>query len=125
MSEHFLEGETVRVDYPDGAWIDIVEEFTQEDNDYITGKMVNIRGQKGKGKDAKTDMEFKIGRMAVLERAVRKWSFPEPINPDTLSRLRIRYREPLLAKIDELAAAQSEWLEKNYKTASLATSTEA
>ena len=113
MSVHFLEGETERVECPDGEWIEIKQELSQDDQDFIMGRMVTVGGGKGK-----SDVQFKVGRMATLERAVVKWSFPEPINADTLSRLRGRYREMILAKIDELSVAQSSWLTKNSKTAS-------
>jgi hypothetical protein len=118
MSQFFIEAETVRVDYPDGNWIDVKEELSQEDQDYIMGRMVSVRGSKGKGKDAQSDIEFKVGRMALLERAVAKWSFDKPVNADNISRLRNRYREMVLAKIDELAETQSAWLSKNSQTAS-------
>ena len=109
MSEWFIEDEAVRIDYPDGAWIEVKSELTQRDQDYITNAMMTYKGK---------EMEVKIGRLALLERMVIKWSFSVPVNSDNLSKLRRKYRQPLLERCDQLNSEAYDYLSKNSETAS-------
>ena len=104
MSEFFLDSEVVRVGFPDEQWIDIKEELTQADQDAVTNAMVKMHG---------SEMEMTIGRTILLERMVVAWSFPEPVNAENLSRLRRKYREPTLVKIDEVNTQAYSYLAKN------------
>lgn len=109
MSEFFIEDETVRLDYADGQWVDVKSELTQRDQDYITNAMMTYKGK---------EMEVKIGRLALLERMVIKWSFSVPVNSDNLSKLRRKYRQPLLERCDQLNSEAYDYLSKNSETAS-------
>ena len=104
MSEFFLDSEVVRVGFPDEQWIDIKEELTQADQDAVTNAMVKMHG---------SEMEMTIGRTILLQRMVVAWSFPEPVNAENLSRLRRKYREPTLVKIDELNSQAYNYIAKN------------
>lgn len=104
MSEFFLDSEVVRIDFEDGQWVEVKEELTQADQDAITNAMVKVHG---------TEMDMTIGRITLLERMVVAWSFPEPVNPENLSRLRRKYREPTLVRIDELNSQAYDYLRKN------------
>jgi len=98
MSEHFYESEKVRIDFPDGNWVEVKQELTQADQDYILNQMA-------KGKENTIQME--LGQLPLLERSILDWSFQKesqkvPINRENISRLRVRYRTKLLIEIDRL-----------------------
>jgi hypothetical protein len=93
----FQGNETVRVDFPDGEWVDVKEELSQADQDFITNSMISVTTE-GKSANVSTN----LGKLALLERAVVKWSFPDMLNRENLSILKRKYRVPLLQKIDEL-----------------------
>jgi hypothetical protein len=106
MSNEFLEDEKVRVDFPDGNWVDLKPELTQADQDYIMTKMMK------KGLD-----DAQLGRLPLLERCILAWSFtkdgaPVGINSDTISKLRRKYREVLLTKINDLNMESVEFQKK-------------
>ena len=67
-------------------------------------------------------INLNLGKLPLLIRSIVAWSFAEdgkpiPVNPDTISRLRARYREPILTKIDELQTQAGQFL-KNSPMAS-------
>lgn len=107
MGKEFLDSEVFRVEFPDKNWVDIKEELTQEDQDYIITEM------------AQTDGEgFKLGRLTLLERSITDWSFLNgdgrvAINRDNISRLRLKYRNQVLTEIDKLSNESMEWSSKN------------
>ena len=92
-----------RVTFPDGQWVDIKKEFSQDDSDYIMNAMASA-----KAVEEKPQIEMNLGKMATLERAVVAWSFtiddgtPAMINADNLSSLSAKYRMILLKEIDRL-----------------------
>ena len=100
----FNKGETVRIDFPDGEWVDVKEELNQADQDYIMNSMAAVK---------EAAVSFNLGRLALLERSVVAWSQPESINRDNLSNMKRQYREPVLTKIDELNAKPYEYVTKN------------
>ncbi len=108
MGEHFLSGEKVRVEFPDQSWIDVNEELSQADQDYIMNQMARADVTGGKQK-----VEISIGQLALLERAIVAWSFPEPVNRENISNLRGRYRLKVLLEVDRLNGAALEWSRKN------------
>ena len=110
MNEYFIGVETVRVDFPDGQWVEVKSELTQEDQDIITNAMVKLKENR--------DMDLNIGRLILLERMVVSWSFPEPITRANLSRLRRKYRQPVLDRCDELNTAAWGYVTKNSGGAS-------
>ena len=107
MGKEFLDQEVFRVEFPDENWVDVKEELTQEDQDYIITEM------------AQTDGEgFKLGRLSLLERSITAWSFQNGdgriiINRDNISRLRLKYRNQVLTEIDRLSNESMEWASKN------------
>lgn len=107
MGKEFLDSETFRVEFPDKNWVDIKEEMTQEDQDFIITEM------------AQTDGEgFKLGRLSLMERSITDWSFQNgdgrvAINRDNISRLRLKYRNQILTEIDRLSTESMEWASKN------------
>jgi hypothetical protein len=96
----FQGDETVRVDFPDGEWVDVKEELSQADQDYILNAMAQL--QDGK-------MSMTLGRLALLERSVKAWSFPEPVTKENINTLKVKYRTVLLEKIDALNSAATEF----------------
>jgi len=106
---HFIENETERVEFPDGNWVEVKAELTQEDQDFITNAMIKLK---------ENEIDMKVGRMALLERMVVAWSFDRPVNKANLSLLRRKYREPVLERIDKLNSSAFEYLVKNSDTAS-------
>ena len=110
MSEFFIEDETEQIDFPDGQWVKVKQELTQEDQDFITNAMVKMKG--------KNELEMVVGRLTLLERMVVAWSFEVPVNRDNLSKLRRRYREPVLERINELNSDAYDYLGKNSEGAS-------
>lgn len=104
MSQFFIESETEKVEFPDGEWIDLKQELDQEDQDAIAGAMLKLKGK---------DIEMQVGRLILLERMVVAWSFDAPINKSNLSKLRRKYREPVLEKINDLNSAAFEYVTKN------------
>lgn len=114
MGKFFSTGETFRVTFPDGEFVDIKQEFSQADLDYITSKMMQTKvSTDGKSKpEAEVAMVF--GKQATLERAIVAWSFqeegkPVPVTPDNISNLRMKYRTKVLAEIDRLASEAGEF----------------
>jgi hypothetical protein len=97
MNKGIQENETYRMEYPDGEWIEIKAEFSQEDEDDISTAMLAVETH---GKHA--DVSTRLGKMATLKCAIRAWSLPIPINDENISHLKRMYRIPLLQKIDEL-----------------------
>ena len=110
MSEWFIEDEREKVEFPDGSWVEIKTELTQEDQDAITTAMVKMRDNK--------DIDMVVGRLILLERMVVAWSFDPPVNKANLSKLRRKYREPVLKRIDELNGQNWEYIAKNSSAAS-------
>lgn len=110
MSEFFIEDETEQINFPDGQWVRVKQELTQEDQDIITNAMVKLKENR--------DMDLNIGRLILLERMVVSWSFPEPITRANLSRLRRKYRQPVLDRCDELNTAAWGYVTKNSGGAS-------
>ena len=102
MGEFFLDSEVVRVCFQDDNWVDVKEELTQADQDYIMGQMV-------KGEVIKPE----LGRIPLLERSIVAWSFPEPVNRENIIRLRVRYRVKLLNEINRLNEQALEFVSKN------------
>ena len=114
MGKYFLEDEKVRVNFDDGEWVDIKEELTQADQDYILNQMTFAeQGNNG------TKMEIKLGQLSLLERSIVDWSFLEtngnkiPINSDNISRLRKRYRNKILQEINNLNEKAESFASKN------------
>jgi hypothetical protein len=97
MSEGFSGTETVRISFPDGAWVDVKAELTQEDQDYILNLLGHVSGQK---------VEVTLGRMSLLERAIVSWSFDEPVDHDHINTLRMKYRSKVLTELDKLYSTE-------------------
>jgi hypothetical protein len=109
MGKFFLDGETFRVKFVDGEWVDIKEEFAQADLDYITTQMMKTSVNTRNGKNPEADVSFAFGKVASLTRAIVAWSFaedgkPVPVTAENISNLRNRYRTVLLTEIDRLNA---------------------
>jgi hypothetical protein len=108
MGKYFLDGETFRVSFPDGEWVDIKEEFAQADLDYITTQMMKT-SVNTRNKEPEADVSFAFGKVASLTRAIVAWSFaedgkPVPVTAENISNLRNRYRTRILEEIDRLNA---------------------
>jgi putative SOS response-associated peptidase YedK len=110
VSNYFIEDETEKVTFEDGMWVEIKTELTQEDQDIITSAMIKMRDNK--------DIEMVVGRLILLERMAVRWSFPLPLNKSNLSKLRRKYREPVLQRIDALNSQAFEYIAKNSTGAS-------
>ncbi len=114
MGKYFSSGETVRVSFPDGEFVDIKEEFSQADLDFIMSKMMQARVKTADGEKPGADIEMSFGKQATLERAIVSWSFveegkPVPVTPDNISNLRTKYRTKVLTEIDRLSTASGEF----------------
>lgn len=110
MGEYFLDGEVVRISFPDKEWVDVKEEFTQEDQDYILNRMAKAQA---KGQEAQVEMN--LGRLAMLERAIVAWSFSAELNAENISRLRNRYRSTVLEKVNALNEKATEFAKKSRR----------
>ena len=113
MGKYFLDDEKVRVTFKDGEWVDIKEELTQADQDYIMNQMTSA-GQHG----GTATIEFKLGQMGLLERSILDWSFADGetkilVTPENISRLRLRYRTKVLEEINSLNEKATEFVRKN------------
>ncbi|MDP2731070.1 MAG: hypothetical protein Q8O55_11410 [Dehalococcoidales bacterium] len=109
MGQYFIDQETVRVDFPDGQWIELKEELSQADSDYIMSRMAHAESD---GKTTKT--EIQLGHLALMERMIKGWSFengtgPVPVNRENISVLKTRYRAIALEKINELVEKAGEF----------------
>lgn len=109
MGEFFLDSEKVRIDFPDKNWVDVKAELTQEDQDYILDQMASA------SYDGKTQASISIGkgRLALLERTIIAWSFPEPVTRENISRLRLKYRSKVLDEVGRLNEEAREFVSKN------------
>ena len=103
MSKYFQEDEVTRISFEDGSWVDVKQELTQADMDYITNKLMHAQGTvlAGKGEN-KADIQMDFGRQALLERAIVAWSFDVPVTPEHISALRLKYRSKVLAEASRL-----------------------
>lgn len=81
MSLFLIEGEVKRVEFPDGQWVEIREELTQAEAEYI-----NEDASKGK--------------VRLFEKSVKAWSFPIPVSWDNFDKLRMKYRAGILKAMD-------------------------
>jgi len=99
MSEFFLDSATVRVEFPDGQWIEVKPELTQEDEDYIMSQP----GAKG----------GLLPPMLVLERSIVSWSFDREVSKESISQLKRRYRAKVSAEVVRLNTEALEFVEKN------------
>jgi Zn finger protein HypA/HybF involved in hydrogenase expression len=124
MGKFFQENETVRVEFPDGEYVEIKEELSQDDQDYITSHMASIEDddkKNGSKNDVpkKDKVTLRIGRLTLLERSIVNWSFKDakgesvPINRDNVSRLRVKYRVKVLESIDKQNALAGAFAAKN------------
>jgi hypothetical protein len=115
MGEFFQDSETHRVEFPDGQWVDVKTELSQEDSDYITSRMTRtVTGEDGKSQK----VVLSLGKLAMLERSIVAWSFsgegkPVPITPENISRLRLKYRSKVLEEINRLNEEAAEFVSKN------------
>lgn len=114
MGKYFIGSETVRLKLPDGNWVDLKEELTQADQDYIVNQMGKAEAV---GRQPKITMT--LGKLALLERSIVAWSFigddekPVPVSRESISNLRQRYRVKILEEIDRLSTKASEFVRKN------------
>ncbi len=108
MGEFFADSERVRVDFPDGQWVEIKEELSQGDQDYLLDQMAHAESG---GKDTK--ITFSLGKLALLERSIVAWSFPDLVNKENISRLRLKYRAKVLAEVNRLNEEAGEFIRKN------------
>jgi len=114
MGKYFIGAETVRLEFPDGNWVDVKEELSQADHDYVINEMGRAEAV---GKQTKFTMT--LGKLALLEKYVVAWSFkddkekPVPVSRDTVSNLRQKYRVKILEKIDLLSNKATEFVSKN------------
>jgi len=113
MGEFFADSESVRIDFPDGQWVDVKEELSQADSDYIMSQMAKTEGE---GVGLKPDI--RLGQMPLLERSIIGWSFtdkgqPIPVNQETISTLRVKYRSRVLAEINRLNITALDFILKN------------
>ena len=102
MGKYFIDEKDIyRINFPDGEWIDIKTELSQTDADYITHSMAQT-------KIGNTmEIDIKLGRLPLLECSIVAWSFkdgdnPVPINSETISQLRSKYRILVFKEIDRL-----------------------
>jgi len=107
MSDTFYEGEVFRVTFPDGNWVDVTEELTQADQDFLLNEMAKVEDKRS------NSVAFNLGKSLLLERCIKAWSFDKPINPENISHLRLKYRSKVLREIDRLNAQANSWLVKN------------
>lgn len=135
MGKFFIDAsDTVRIDFPDKEWVIIKEELTQADQDYLNKQMVGVKATQivkqvaaaaAKG-DSKPDIEinendlgFDTGRTNLLVRGIIDWSFVDdhdnkvPINAQTCSTLRLKYRQVILDKLDEQMAVARKFEKKS------------
>lgn len=113
MSKFFVGNETTRVTFPDGEWVDVKEEMTQADQDYILNHMARAENLSGKA-----SFSMSLGRMAMLERGIVAWSFtengaPVPVTKENISNLRNKYRSKVLETINSLAESAGKFISKN------------
>jgi hypothetical protein len=113
MGKYFQDKELFRVTFEDGQWVDVKQELSQEDDDYIKNQMFKA-GVKSETPDTKDTKELKpvvgidFGKQALLERSIVAWSFvddagkPVPVAPQNISALRVKYRFRVIAEIDRL-----------------------
>jgi len=120
MGKFFVDSQdVVRIDFEDGEWIEVKEELSQADQDYLLNAMAKAIANGGKPK-----VEMKLGKMALLERSIVNWSFKDgeksiPVTSENISNLRLRYRETILKTVDDLAEKASAYVLKNAKRASI------
>ncbi len=107
MGKFFLDNETERVTFEDGQWVDIKQELTQADSDYIMSQMA--KGQTFPMDDKSAPrLDLNLGRLPLLERSIIAWSFtddsgkPVSINIENISHLRSKYRTVILERVDSL-----------------------
>lgn len=116
MGKYFIEDtEIFRVKFDDEQWVDIKQELSQADNDYIISKMVRASSIQD-GTAPKADIEMNLGRQSLLERSIVAWSFADesgvvaPITPENISNLKGKYRSRVLKEIDRLNKGASGFL---------------
>ena len=101
---YFTAGETERLTFPDGQWVDLKRVPTQGDADYVAGRMF-----------AEGKPNLLAGRLPMMARLITSWSFeengkPVPVTEDMVDRLHPKYRNLIIDKINELTAKSGEWL---------------
>jgi hypothetical protein len=117
MSKFFLEDERERITFNDGEWAEVKQELTQADSDYILNQMAK-GGATGTDGKSSARIDVQLGRMPLLERAIVAWSFtddsgkPVPVNTETISKLRAKYRNIILKKVDEINQSANEFQKK-------------
>ena len=102
MSKYFQENETIRITFDDTNWVDLKQELTQADEDYIANKMMHAQGIATSVKETKAELVMDFGKMALLERSIVAWSFEVPVTPENISKLRAAYRSKVLTEADLL-----------------------
>ena len=113
MGRNFIGNETVKIEFPDGEWVDIKEELTQADQDFMLNQMAKAENIGGKA-----EVSMSLGRLALLECGVVAWSFvddgkPVPVSKEAISHLRTKYRGKLLEEMNRLYEAAAEFVVKN------------
>ncbi len=103
MGKFFSAGETVRLIFPDGQWVDLKKEPSQGDADYVAGKMFA---------DGKANIL--AGRLPMMARLIIAWSFeedgkPVPVSEEMIDVLDSKYRNLIIEKINQLTNAADEW----------------
>ena len=114
MSRFFLGAETARIDFPDGEFVDVKEELTQADQDYVLNQMAHAEAV---GNKAQVSMS--LGRLALLERAIVAWSFHDDagqsvsVTKENISSLRLKYRSKILEEVNRLNESALQFVIKN------------
>jgi hypothetical protein len=114
MSNYFVTADTVRLDLPDGEWIEVKAELSVSEEKRLTGAalQVNLRSVN----DPAADIPFNYERFSLLKLYtwLVDWSLKDaqgkavPLTLDTLGALRGRCAGWIEAALDAHIAAQAE-----------------
>jgi hypothetical protein len=88
---------------------------TVADQVYVTNQTVKSK------KNGEMEMFAGVGRYAILERMIVNWTFLRngqrvPVTPQTIQQLPAHYANPILEKLDAMAAAMTEEEQEDFLT---------
>lgn len=114
---------TVRIDLPTpGEWVEVREQLAQGDlarvqQRYLRRPRLDAAAGTPQG-TVEAELDIDAFHFALLEVAIVRWSFAEPVTPENMRRLDVESHEFLVARLNELYAPRGEAQRKNWSAAS-------
>jgi len=115
--------DTIRIDLPTpGEWVEVRRQLSKGEQVQLQKAIFAEPPAFDEKRGIRLDdlrIDWEAIQLRVLELAIVRWSFPEPVTPETIRRLDIDSANYLYERLNELYASRSPEERKNSFVASL------